>query len=189
MNTRTSFLFIFMTLSYSSVNAVTLYTYASAGCGGSPTSTTNYTLNTCYDISQGGQQGSNKVVACNATTAQINIYMGSNACAGTPAMVNTAVPDTCISDGSGGFMKIICDPITPTSSAPMATTTPITTIQVTTTNANPGTTSPGTTSPGTTPGTTQNGTIKNGTEVKSITSSIGNSVLFVIFFIFATLQQ
>jgi len=130
-------LFLFMA---SSANAISLYTYASAGCSGSPTSVTNYTLNTCYDISQGGQQGSNKVVVCNATVAQINIYMGSNACAGAPAMQNTEVPNTCASDGSGGFMKIICDPQPVSSTVPMATTVASTTIQTTTAATQPGTT-------------------------------------------------
>lgn len=127
-------LFLFMA---SSANAISLYTHASAGCSGTPTSVTNYTLNTCYDISQGGQQGSNKVVVCNATVAQINIYMGSNACAGAPAMQNVEVPNTCVSDGSGGFMKIICDPLPVSSTVPMATTVASTTVQVST---SPGTT-------------------------------------------------
>jgi hypothetical protein len=170
---KTQAIFFLITLTCSSVNAVTLYTYASAGCGGSPTSTTNYTLNTCYDISQGGQQGSNKVVACNATTAQIDIYIGSNACAGTPGMINTAVPNACINDGSGGYMKIICDPLTPTSSAPMATTAQVTTIQVTTTNANPGTTKPGTTA-----GTTQT---PNATTMISLAHNIRSSVVIISF--------
>lgn len=154
-------LFLFMA---SSANAVSLFTYASAGCGGAPTSITNYTLNTCYDISQGGQQGSNKVVVCNATVAQINIYMGSNACAGAPAMQNVEVPNTCVSDGSGGFMKIICDPVPVSSTIPMATTVASTTVQVTT--ASPGTTTPGTTTPGTTQTQTQ-----NTTNTKSVASS------------------
>jgi len=161
-------LFLFMA---SSANAVSLYTYASAGCGGAPTSITNYTLNTCYDISQGGQQGSNKVVVCNATLAQINIYMGSNACAGSPAMQNTEVPNTCASDGSGGFMKIICDPVPVSSTVPMATTVASTTIQMTT--AVPGTT---------TPGSTQT---QNTTTPKSVASSSNMKHASLLTFIMA----
>lgn len=163
-------LFLFMA---SSANAISLYTYASAGCSGSPTSVTNYTLNTCYDISQGGQQGSNKVVVCNATVAQINIYMGSNVCAGAPAMQNVEVPNTCVSDGSGGFMKIICDPLPVSSTVPIATTVASTTVQVTT--AVPGTTTPGTTQP-------QN---RNATTPMSVASSSHTVNIGLITFILA----
>ncbi len=86
--------------------AITATIYGNGNWNGTPVDTLILTLNTCKDMSQGGQSMSSKAVVCNSTNAILNNYATST-CAGSAIPIN-AVPNVCTSDGSGSWVKVDC---------------------------------------------------------------------------------
>ena len=86
--------------------AITATIYNNGNCNGTPVDTLILTLNTCKDMSQGGQSMSSKAVVCNSTYATLNNY-GTSTCTGSATPIN-AVPNVCTSDGSGSWVKVDC---------------------------------------------------------------------------------
>lgn len=103
-----------VSLLYGVANSITVDFYSNAGCT-TKVSTSTYTLNTCKDDSQGGFTMSFKPTVCNATHASLNIYTNTATCSGSPSSIITDLVNSCVSDQSGGYVKIACtDPASPT---------------------------------------------------------------------------